>query len=1007
MYIPISNFSTIFFLISFVLSSLTVKAQLTINEGCNKNYLSLLDEDYDAKDWIELFNPSMSPINLNGYFLTDNLSDLNKWAFSDHILAPNSYLKVYCSKKNRLKSNPFVSVKNEVNLTPTTGWNAHQFSVPFVWDGNSNLIINVCSYNSTQYTQNSVFRQSSTSYPSTNVSFVDNSDASCFSANGQTYFQRPNIKLNDAIIGTGTILNGTDSYPAPYGNWYWSARHQILIRKSELVAAGLTAGPINSLAFQVESTTGEFYHQFDISVLPTTLNELNSEFLPLTGFNYHTNFTIPSKGGKVYLTNIQGEIVSELFVKSPSTDISISRVPDNSTSIKWTPPTPNSSNNSANSFIDSLTTPRFNKNSGIYSQSFYLKVIHNSSIPSKIVYATEGNIPTVNSPQFPDSILISSNRVITIKAFPLNGATQILPSESNAATFLFNVDHTTPILLVSTANANLYGTNGIFDNPFTDWVKPAQMTLLSEEQGHPQFFTSRSAIRMDGGAGGSRSQPQRSFRLSMDHSALGERSLDYAMLPFKSKRDKFSDFYLRNGSNQYLKLPYKDACQVYMLSQGTNNYFSGFRPVSVYINGNYHGLYEMREKFNTEFFNEYDGANPDSTEILSLSYYYNLVLRALEGKTENFFNSYNQFLALSPNQADFMEKADIHFDMKHYADYIIAESWVGNTDWPHNNIKIYRSDKSNQRWRFALIDMELSLQPNGWTNCTDNHIRYMFERDPNIPYINIWLRSIQNQKFKNYFINRFMDLMNTSYATDTLLAIEQQFFNLVSPEMPVYFQRWGQGNVSQEMQQFVENHAVFREQIACRNNNVKNHLKNEFGLTKRITLQLDAEPIGKGTIEINSIHPTNYPWSGEYFDGVPIQLRPQAIAGWEFSHWKPNIAISDTLTSIFDGNVSTNNLKFTAVFKRQRNFVEGEIVINLYPNPVKDLLTISYDNFELAENVNYSIYDLNGKILKSGSLIKDELSATCFVGDLDAAIYLIRFQSEDRIFETKRFLKIN
>jgi hypothetical protein len=95
-------------------------------------------------------------------------------------------------------------------------------------------------------------------------------------------------------------------------------------------------------------------------------------------------------------------------------------------------------------------------------------------------------------------------------------------------------------------------------------------------------------------------------------------------------------------------LPYKDASQVRMMSEGTQNYYSSYRPISVYINGQYFGLYELREKFNSEYFNAHDGADTDSLEILSLSYFYNSFLRALEGDVDNFFNSYDQFLNINP-----------------------------------------------------------------------------------------------------------------------------------------------------------------------------------------------------------------------------------------------------------------------------------------------------------------------------------------------------------------------
>ena len=88
--------------------------------------------------------------------------------------------------------------------------------------------------------------------------------------------------------------------------------------------------------------------------------------------------------------------------------------------------------------------------------------------------------------------------------------------------------------------------------------------------------------------------------------------------------------------------------------------------------------------FNKEYFEIHDGANSDSIELLSLSYFYNLVLRAVEGNVDNFWNSYDSFLALNPADTTYFTQADNFFDLKHYTDYIISESWMGNVDWPGN-----------------------------------------------------------------------------------------------------------------------------------------------------------------------------------------------------------------------------------------------------------------------------------------------------------------------------------
>ncbi|MFY7944355.1 MAG: CotH kinase family protein, partial [Crocinitomicaceae bacterium] len=329
-----------------------------------------------------------------------------------------------------------------------------------------------------------------------------------------------------------------------------------------------------------------------------------------------------------------------------------------------------------------------------------------------------------------------------------------------------------------------------------------------------------------------------------------------------------------------------------MMSEGTNNYYSSFEPVTVYINGEYFGLYELREKFNTEYFNIHDNAKSDSLELLSLSYFYNLVLRAVEGDVDNFYNSYDEFLSINTLNPEYFNLADKLFDLKHYSDYIIAESFMGNVDWPGNNIKIYRSDKTNYRWRFCLIDLELSMQPNGWTSCVDNHIRYMLDQNPQNPYINIWLKSIKNNQYLSYFINRYADLLNTSYQTDTLLKFENRFYNSMVDEMPNEFQRWGDpNNIAGQMQTFNENHNIFRSQLACRGEEVRQDLLNEFDLQKQIDLELDIFPANSGSVKLNTIEPQIYPWSGIYFDGVAVKMEANAKPGYEFSHWKPNAFI--------------------------------------------------------------------------------------------------------------------
>jgi len=81
--------------------SATVQAAVVISEFMAKNDTVLLDVDGDASDWIELHNPTTAAINLAGWALTDDDSDLDKWEFPSVSVLAGGYLVVFASSKDR------------------------------------------------------------------------------------------------------------------------------------------------------------------------------------------------------------------------------------------------------------------------------------------------------------------------------------------------------------------------------------------------------------------------------------------------------------------------------------------------------------------------------------------------------------------------------------------------------------------------------------------------------------------------------------------------------------------------------------------------------------------------------------------------------------------------------------------------------------------------------------------------------------------------------------------
>jgi len=983
-------------------------AQVVINEGSNKNFSSAADENGEYPDWIEIYNSGTDSLNLLNYSLTDDSADITKWTFPDIKLLPGEFRTIFCSGKDRKPVTGFINVINAGAYTPVTGWNTHVLTNPFYWDGSSNILINTCSYVSTGYTVNSIFNQSATSFPSTAFTFADGSPSSCSFAYGTTVYQRPNMQFNGITVGTGVIQNSLYDYPAPYGNWYWGAKNQMLVLASELSSAGLTAGDISSIAFDVVWTEATIYDYIDISMKLISENSVSTEFITVDpNNNLHTNFKISGSGETIYLYSPSQVLLSKLFVNCFNLDNSNGSFPDASTTIYYfSPATPSATNNLSDTYTEYALAPAFSVQSGFYGASVNVEIYNPNGGLSKVFYSLDGSDPTLNSVLYNGNpVSISYSVVLKARVF-IPG---ILPSTITVSSYFIGIDHLTPVLSVVTDNIHLYGGSGIFDNWGYDWKKPAYVEYF--DSAYQLIFSQNAGIQIDGGAGGSRSNPQHSFRVDFDDGALGAGSVHYKIIPDRPFRTKYNNIYLRNGSNQYLVFPYKDACQVKVMGSETYNYYSAWRPISVYINGGYFGLYELREKFDTEYFETLEGANPDSSDILTLSYWYGSVLRAVHGEADSFWNSWGSFQALDPADTAFWNLADQYFDMKYYNDYIIGQSWMGNNDWPGNNIKLYRSDITGYRWRFCLIDLELAMAPNSWTDCYFDHISFMLGQNAANPYIGIWLKGIQNDLFRNYFINRYADIMNTSYIFDRISAIENDIFNQTVVEMQNEYLRWGdQNNVPGQMNEFYNKHLIFNSQLAERTNQVRNHIQSNFTLPRQVDVTLDISPPGSGKIHISSIMPETYPWEGVYFDGLPVKIEATANNGFYFLHWGNNSLITDTLNPVFNDTLKADQVNFTAYFKDDNNsapVLPGySSDFSLFPNPAINNLFIKNEGINNFSYLKYQIIDMNNRIMQEGNITCAKRYAVINLTNLPASVYLLRIANENETLKLFRFVKI-
>jgi hypothetical protein len=183
-------------------------------------------------------------------------------------------------------------------------------------------------------------------------------------------------------------------------------------------------------------------------------------------------------------------------------------------------------------------------------------------------------------------------------------------------------------------------------------------------------------------------------------------------------------------------------------------------------------------------------------------------------------------------------------------------------------------------------------------------------------------------------------------------------------------------------------------------------LRAAFNLTKKVQVQLEVFPADAGTIQLNTIEPQDLPWSGTYFDGVPITLKAKAKPGYIFSHWISAANITDTLTDSLEVNVNTASQTFTAVFMVAPLPPDGPTIeFGVAPNPTNGAFILSHNNKTQAQGCTYEIYDLSGRKVLSGIVNNTELETPITLSESRAAVYILRVIKNNETLSNFKLVK--
>jgi len=585
--------------------------------------------------------------------------------------------------------------------------------------------------------------------------------------------------------------------------------------------------------------------------------------------------------------------------------------------------------------------PIFSHDSGYYQESFTLSISSNTQ-NSTIHYTLDGSIPNLESPVYIEPITIKDRsnepntismiptisykfaepeenlfKISTIRARSFNNITKA-PSPIITKSFIVHQDihniYSLPVISLVVDPKDFFDQEkGIYvtgeeeeviaqdGDYYYTW--PANYHDRGEDSEKPVFveyfdidgklqFAQNSGIRIHGFA--SRSYPQKSFRLYA--SQMYDTSDKFSGQIFPNlvnvdgeSIDEFETLILRNGGTDSPSSFFRDAL-IQKLVEHTSVDTQAISPVVVFLNGEYWGLYFLYERYDEGYFLNHYGIQPENLLVLENK---GVIVIGAEKERQVYQDLLFYVLENDPNNAAVYDEISNKIDIVNFIDYQITEIFIAHQDWPDNNIKYWRTRTSVEgsenstvkdgRWRWLLFDTD-----HGFTNTELNSIEYATRTDLET----ILLRSlIKNPDFRNQFLNRFADHLNTSFKTERVVQEIDYFEALLEPEMQDQIDRWRSSGGS--MTKWYENVEELRLFAKERPTIVIQDLIEFFDLSGSLTLTLTFES-EKGFVKVNSIeilastpgidNPEFF--QGIYFQDIPIEITAVPKEGYEFSHWQ-------------------------------------------------------------------------------------------------------------------------
>ena len=506
--------------------------------------------------------------------------------------------------------------------------------------------------------------------------------------------------------------------------------------------------------------------------------------------------------------------------------------------------------------------PRFSIAGGIYEDSTTLTLSLPANVEGyEIYYTTDGSLPTKSSKKYtsPISLSKSLSAVVIRAACFKNSALPAGKVITNTYIFDRKVASKLWTVSITAVGSELdYLTknyNETIEIPsHTEIITPEGKLVISQDTG----------LRIFGGS--SRSLAQKSFKIIARKNDrlgsdiyIGKGSFSYPLFEDRIIKSgagagqvlrKYDSFILRNGGNDSLNATAADPTYPTLMRDNIANRFASktldsfdyslSQFAAVYVNGEYYGILDMRENMNEDYVKNVYGVDDDDVVVIKSeldtsrncgkshsgdcrfcgAWFFYETDEGYEGELEAFKKlCQNAINATSSNYNNVYKQVASKIDLNSFAEYMALNLYLCNTDWPHNNVKIWRYtgksvdgiEISDGKWRFMYRDMdftfgryECSILPEIKTDASVNMFYRTLGNYQNFGIDNsgnnrlysdaLYLQGLFNFCLKNQgFRTKFISICE-SLASEESSEILKECYTLayanVSSEIAKHIKRW-------------------------------------------------------------------------------------------------------------------------------------------------------------------------------------------------------------------------